>query len=72
MPWNSVHEGILREGARRGAGKGDGMLTVMMYATSLATTSKKHSDIDKTQLLLPRRCAPYIFFPESVGSSRRS
>lgn len=49
------------------------MLTMMMYATSLATTSKKHSDIDKTQLLLLRRCVPHIFlFPESVGSSRRS
>lgn len=61
---------------RGGKGRqGDGMLTVMMmmYATSLATTSTKHSDIDKTQSLLTRRCAPYIFlFPESVGSSRRS
>lgn len=56
-----------------GGGKGDGMSTMMMYATSLATTSKKHSDIDKTQLLLTRRCVPHIFFfPESVVSSRRS
>lgn len=49
------------------------MLTMMMYAASLATTSTKHSDIDKPNHSFPGG-VPHIYFlfPESVGSSRRS